>query len=293
MSDEFLNDLPLDDSREDGAEQPEMADLPTEDDEATAAESPGAPEFVDDESEDDSGRLEESDEAAENPQVAETTQDTGGGDEALEGDLTASTESEAREPEEAAEAPDAASQPAEVPEMVAAAKPEEPAEAPPRVRPPAATTADPKEGREENPQVAVPEPEEAPLRVLGADEQLDQETARKWDELLAEISQQTRLRVWETNISSLQDLLASPRQDLLQPRGPFAEETLKELEDWLASRLGFRLAESRRAQARAYTPPPVEVGAAQIGSRTMTRELAMQRRARLDAIRGDSRKRRT
>ena len=57
---------------------------------------------------------------------------------------------------------------------------------------------------------------------------------KHWDEFMDSLADATRLRVWEAGIDSLTTLAEHSREQLTRPRGPFIEEQLDELAQWLA-----------------------------------------------------------
>lgn len=124
--------------------------------------------------------------------------------------------------------------------------------------------------------------------TLAPGEEIDAETAKQWDVMLAAVSQPTRLLVWESGIDSMQKLLSTPKSDLVSPRGRFKAGHVKELEDWLIKNLNRKLMESRQAAARSYVPPvPVKATGDGLATRQMTQGLAAQRQARFAAMSGD------
>ena len=99
----------------------------------------------------------------------------------------------------------------------------------------------------ENLPLPAPGPEPGDLVGEGALQPVkptsNKEIARLWDGMMTDLSPGTRNAIWEAGFTDMPTLLATPRGDVVRPRGGLTEAQITELSAWLAER-SLRLVEA-------------------------------------------------
>ena len=110
--------------------------------------------------------------------------------------------------------------------------------------------------------------------------------------MMAELSQATRMTIWEMGITDMQTLLSTSKVDLTKPRGKLVPGQVKEVETWLIANINMKLNEQRLSARSTPLPPvPALVPGQNVASRGVTPELRARRRAWLKGMKGDSTRR--
>lgn len=123
------------------------------------------------------------------------------------------------------------------------------------------------------------------VRTLEVGEQVSVEVAQYWDIMMAQISQDTRMKIWETGIMDVQTLLSTPSQNLVKPRGPLTQAMVDEVNAWFAPR-GLKMADKPVRAARQALPAVTAGGGEKLATRKMTSGLADSRKEWIKGMKG-------